>query len=84
MTDTTPTSARTPPSTLDRSPDPAAGPTGGAAPALVQLTEKQLHARRQRSLALGIVLAALAVLFFVATLDKLGANLVGIDAIRDL
>ena len=50
----------------------------------VELTERQLRARRNRSIALGIVLGLLAVLFFVATLDKLGANLVGIDAIRDL
>ena len=50
----------------------------------VALTEAQLRARRQRSIALGIVLGILAILFFVATLDKLGANLVGVDAIRDL
>ena len=50
----------------------------------VQLTEAELKARRNRSLALALVLAALVVLFFVATLDKLGANLAGIDAIRDL
>ena len=50
----------------------------------VQLTEAELKARRSRSLALALVLAALVVLFFVATLDKLGANLAGIDAIRDL
>ena len=61
---------------------PVRAPT--AAPGTVQLTEKQLRARRHRSIALGIVLAALAVVFFVATLDKLGANLVGVDAIRDL
>ena len=50
----------------------------------VELTEAQLRARRNRSLALGIVLGLLAILFFVATLDKLGANLVGVDAIRDI
>ena len=64
---------------------PAAKPDAeGPVLGTVQLTEKQLRARRQRSLALGIVLGVLAVVFFVATLDKLGANLVGIDAIRDL
>ena len=50
----------------------------------VRLTEAQLKARRTRSVALALVLAALAVIFFVATLDKMGANLTAIEAIRDL
>ena len=50
----------------------------------VQLTDAQLRARRRRSLALALALGALAILFFVVTLDKFGANLVGADAIRDL
>ena len=48
------------------------------------LTPEQARARRNRSLVLAFVLGGLAILFFVATLDKLGGNLVGIDAIRDL
>ena len=48
------------------------------------LTPEQQRARRNRSIVLALVLGAIVVLFFVATLDKLGANLVGIDAIRDL
>ena len=50
----------------------------------VQLTPQQLRARRSRSIVLAVVLGVMVTLFFVATLDKLGANLVGIDAIRDL
>ena len=50
----------------------------------VQLTPEQQRARRNRSIVLALVLGAMAILFFVATLDKLGGNLVGIDAIRDL
>ena len=50
----------------------------------MRLTEAQERARRRRSIALAIVLLALVVLFFVITLDKLGVNLAGIDAIRDL
>ena len=49
----------------------------------VALTDRQRRARRARSLALGIALAALVVLFYVATVAKLGGNLVGVDAIRD-
>ena len=50
----------------------------------VQLTPEQARARRNRSIVLALVLGAMAILFFVATLDKLGGNLVGVDAIRDL
>ena len=50
----------------------------------VALTDAQKKARRNRSLALGIALAALAALFFVATLDKFGTNLVSVDAMREL
>ena len=50
----------------------------------VELTPEQQRARRNRSIVLALVLGALVVLFFVATLDKLGANLVGVDAMRDL
>ena len=50
----------------------------------VRMTERQRRARRNRSIALAIVLFALVVLFYVATLDKLGLNLVGVDAGRDL
>ena len=48
------------------------------------LTPEQQRARRNRSVVLALVLGAMVVLFFVATLDKLGANLVGVDAMRDL
>ncbi|MDF1608574.1 hypothetical protein PZ897_10340 [Hoeflea sp. YIM 152468] len=38
----------------------------------VDLTDKQKKARRSRSVALGIVLAVLAVLFYVVTIIKIG------------
>lgn len=38
----------------------------------IELTEKQRRARRNRSIALGIVLALLVVLFYVATIIKIG------------
>ena len=41
----------------------------------MELTEAQKKARRSRSIALGVVLAALAVLFYVITVAKLGPNL---------
>ena len=50
----------------------------------VRLTPQQERARRNRSIALALVLAALVIIFFVATLDKLGVNLTGVDAFRDL
>lgn len=38
----------------------------------VELTEAQKKARRSRSVALGIVLAALVVIFYVVTIVKIG------------
>ena len=44
-------------------------------PDTVELTESQKKARRNRSVALGIVLAALVVIFYAVTVLKLGPNL---------
>jgi len=41
----------------------------------VELTEQQKKARRSRSLALGVVLALLAVLFYVVTIIKVGPGI---------
>ena len=41
----------------------------------VELTEKQKKARRSRSVALAVVLAALAVLFYVVTIIKIGPGI---------
>jgi hypothetical protein len=41
----------------------------------VELTEKQKKARRSRSMALGVVLACLAVLFYVVTIIKIGPGI---------
>jgi hypothetical protein len=41
----------------------------------VELTERQSRARRARNIALAIALAAFAVLLYVATWAKLGANI---------
>jgi hypothetical protein len=41
----------------------------------VVLTEEQRRRRRVRSIALGLVLAALAVLFYVVTVVKLGPSI---------
>ncbi|MET3793086.1 hypothetical protein [Aquamicrobium terrae] len=38
----------------------------------VDLTEQQKKARRRRSIAIGLALAALVVIFYVATLAKFG------------
>lgn len=38
----------------------------------VELTEAQKKARRSRSIALGIVLAALVIIFYVVTIVKIG------------
>ena len=38
----------------------------------VDLTERQKKARRWRSIAIGLALAALVVIFYVATLAKVG------------
>jgi cell division protein FtsB len=40
-----------------------------------EMTEAQKKARRSRSIALGLVLAALVVLFYVITVVKLGPGL---------
>lgn len=40
----------------------------------VRLTPEELKRQRARSKALGLVLGALAILFFVVTLAKLGSN----------
>lgn len=42
---------------------------------MVRMTEAQKAARRKRSIALGIVLAAFVVILYVATWTKLGANI---------
>lgn len=39
-----------------------------------QLTPEELRRRRRRSVALGLFLAFLAILFFVTTLVRLGGN----------
>ena len=65
-------------SSIDHTPLPA------QAVERVALTDKQRRSRRTRSVALAVVLIALVALFYVATLSKLGMNLVGVDAIRDL
>ncbi|MDX1291302.1 MAG: hypothetical protein R3265_00715 [Hyphomonas sp.] len=41
----------------------------------VELTEQQKKARRSRSVALGIALAVLAVLFYVVTIIKIGPGI---------
>ncbi|MBY5823602.1 hypothetical protein [Rhizobium leguminosarum] len=44
---------------------------------LVKLTEKQLKSRRNRNIALGLVLAGLVVLFYVITIVKIGGGTAG-------
>jgi hypothetical protein len=44
---------------------------------LVTLTEQQRKARRNRSIAIGLALAALVVIFYVATLAKSGSAFIG-------
>lgn len=41
----------------------------------VELTKQQKKARRSRSVALGVVLALLAVLFYVVTIIKVGPDI---------
>lgn len=41
----------------------------------IELTEKQKKARRNRSIALGLALAALVVLFYVVTVVKVGPGI---------
>lgn len=43
----------------------------------IKLTEAQKKSRRGRNIALGLVLAGLVVLFYVVTLIKFGAGMVG-------
>jgi hypothetical protein len=47
-----------------------------AEPDGIVLTEEELKRRRSRSVALGWVLGALVILFFVVTIAKLGGNVV--------
>jgi hypothetical protein len=44
---------------------------------LVTLTERQQKARRNRSAAIGLALAVLVVIFYIATIVKFGHNLSG-------
>ena len=46
---------------------------------IVEMTAAQKAARRKRSIALGIVLAAFVVIVYVATWAKLGANIMNRD-----
>lgn len=46
-------------------------------PELVTLTESQKKARRSRSIAIGLALAALVIIFYVATLAKSGSGFIG-------
>lgn len=41
----------------------------------IDLTEKQRKARRSRSVALGLALAALVVLFYIVTIVKIGPGI---------
>jgi hypothetical protein len=41
-------------------------------PELVTLTEAQKKARRSRSIAIGLALAAMVVIFYIATIAKFG------------
>ncbi|RWM10826.1 hypothetical protein [Mesorhizobium sp.] len=45
---------------------------------LVALTERQRKARRNRSVAIGVALAALVVIFYVATIVKFGHHAAGL------
>jgi hypothetical protein len=42
------------------------------APAPTQLTEAEIKTRRRRSIALGLVLAGVVVLFYILTIVKMG------------
>ncbi|ACE90035.1 MULTISPECIES: hypothetical protein [Rhizobium] len=44
---------------------------------LVKLTEKQMKSRRNRNIALGLVLAGLVVLFYAITIVKIGGGMAG-------
>ncbi|GBE42138.1 hypothetical protein BMS3Bbin10_00195 [bacterium BMS3Bbin10] len=43
---------------------------------MIQLTEEQKKRRRSRSIAIAWALVAMAVMFFVVTIVRLGANVV--------
>ncbi|WP_164740471.1 hypothetical protein [Rhizobium chutanense] len=42
---------------------------------LVKLTEKQMKSRRNRNIALGLVLAGLVILFYAITIVKIGGGM---------
>jgi hypothetical protein len=44
---------------------------------LVKLTQKQMKSRRNRNIALGLVLAGLVVLFYAITIVKIGGGMAG-------
>ncbi|MBB2754322.1 UNVERIFIED_ORG: hypothetical protein GGI57_005057 [Rhizobium aethiopicum] len=44
---------------------------------LVKLTEKQMKSRRNRNIALGLVLAGLVILFYAITIVKMGGGMAG-------
>jgi len=44
---------------------------------LVKLTETQRKSRRNRNIALGLVLAGLVILFYAITIVKIGAGMAG-------
>ncbi|WHO72588.1 hypothetical protein [Rhizobium sp. BT03] len=44
---------------------------------MVKLTEKQLKSRRNRNIALGLVLAGLVILFYAITIVKIGGGMAG-------
>jgi len=43
----------------------------------VKLTEKQMKSRRNRNIALGLVLAGLVLLFYAITIVKIGGGMAG-------
>jgi len=49
-------------------------PVAPAEPEGIRLTELQLRRRRARSIAIGLALAALVVLFWAVTIVRLGSN----------
>jgi len=44
-------------------------------PAPIQLSEAELKTRRRRSIALGLVLAGVVVLFYILTIVKMGPGI---------
>jgi len=45
---------------------------------LVTLTERQQKARRSRSIAIGVALAALVIIFYIATIVRFGHHAAGL------